>query len=146
MFVKDPRTQHVRPFVVWIPMLDADERTEVPSASRNVGVSPQYFDGEMQFGRVFAASIGLSRPVYDIYAFYGPDAEWTTTPPKPAFVIGKLGGVVVATPGLLPALPDQSRLQRDLRGHLEVVAATQPEGDVMLERLALEFAAKYPKR
>ena len=126
-------------------MLDADEAGEVPTASQNVGVSPQYFDGQMRFGRAFATSIGLAHPVYDIYAFYGPDAEWTTAVPKPEFVLGKLGGVVVATPGLVPALPDQSGLLPELRGHLELVAATQPEGDVLLEKLGLEFAARYAK-
>lgn len=124
-------------------MLDADERTAVPAATRNVALATQYFDPEMRFGAAFATSIGLSRPVFDIYAFYPPGAEWKDAPPAPALVIGKLGGVVVATPGALPALPDQSKLLPQLRGHLEVVAATQPEFDALFEKVAREFAATH---
>ncbi|MGE0869980.1 MAG: hypothetical protein AB7P03_15545 [Kofleriaceae bacterium] len=125
-------------------MLDSDERTAVPAATRNVGIATQYFDPDMVFGAAFAASIGLGRPVFDIYAFYAPGAGWTDGPPRPEIAIGKLGGVVVATPGVLPALADQSKLLPQLRGHLEVVAATQPEFDALFDKLARQFAAKYP--
>jgi len=143
-FVEDPRLARVRPYVVWIPMLDEDEGKEVPHASTNVRLSPQYFDGQMRLGTAVARALGLP-PVYDIYMFFGPEAEWTTTAPVPEVVIGQLGGAIVATPGALPALADQSKLLPELDGRLVVVAASQGAAfPALLEQVSLAFAARHP--
>lgn len=144
-FVEDPRLARVRPYVVWIPMLDEDEGKEVPHASTNVRLSPQYFDGQMRLGSDVAHALGLPQPVYDIYLFFGPEAEWTTTAPVPELAIGQLDGVVVATPGALPALTDQSKLLPELDGHMVVVAASQGAAfPALLEQVSVAFAMRHP--
>ncbi|MDB4963524.1 MAG: hypothetical protein JWP01_3523 [Myxococcales bacterium] len=141
----DPRMAHVRSFVVWIPMLDADEGSEVPSASKHAGLATQYFDGEKRLGHALATSLGLEQPLWDVFLFYPPGAMWTDAgAPVPEIVLAQGGGVIAVTPGVLPAADDQSKLLPELRGRLVVVAPSQAEFAAFLSRVALPFAARHP--
>jgi hypothetical protein len=132
--------------MVWIPMLDADEGSEVPAASRSIAVTPQYFDGEKRLGSALAAAYGFDQPLWDVYLFYPPGAVWTDDkPPLPEAMIAQAGGVIVATPGVLPAIADQSRLLPELVGKVVVVAASQAEFPAILERVAAPFAARHAR-
>lgn len=127
-------------------MLDADEATEVPHASANVGVTPQYFDGAMKLGLDLAHAMGTTTPVWDAYLFYPPGAKWTDHGlPVPDLAIAQQGGVVVGTPGTLPAQPDQSRLVPELRGKA-VVIGEQDRFEAMLRQVAETFAQRFPDR
>lgn len=127
-------------------MLDADEGSEVPFASRSIGVTPQYFDGEKRLGLALARRYGFEQPLWDVFLFYGPDAVWTDDgPPLPELVLAQAGGVIVATRGVLPPIADQSKLLPELAGKLEVIAASQAEFPAILERLAVPFAARHAR-
>jgi hypothetical protein len=133
----------LRAYVIWIPMLDADEGSEVPYASRNVGLSPQYFDGEMRVGRGLAATIGRRGPVWDTFMFFPPGAAWTDTGlPPPERAIAQDNGVVVGFADTLPPTPDQAKLPPDLRGKGSVVGE-QSDFENLLRRVVEPYAAKY---
>jgi hypothetical protein len=135
----------MRAYVIWIPMLDADEGSEVPYASRNVGLSPQYFDGSMLVGNALSKTLGRTGPVWDTFMFFPPGAAWTDGGlPMPERLFAQDNGVVVAMLDTLPPDPDQSKLPRDLRGKGAVVGA-QKDFEELLRRVADPFAAKYRK-
>lgn len=128
-------------------MLDADEASEVPSASVHAGLDPQYFDGEKRLGLALAQRDGIDQPLWDVFLMYPPDAVWTDAgPPLPEISLAQAGGVVVASPGVLPAIADQSKLLPELHGHMIVVAASQAEFPALLERVTTEFAARHLPR
>jgi hypothetical protein len=128
---------------VWIPILDADEGSEVPVASTNVGVTPQYFDGEKRLGDQLARTFGVVQPVWDAFFFYPPGAKWSDRGlPPPELAIAQEGGVVVGTPGSMPPLPDQSRLVPELKGKA-IVIGEQADFEAILEQLATAFAARH---
>lgn len=127
-------------------MLDADEGSEVPAASANVGVSPQYFDGQQRLGDQLAATLGIPSTVWDAYLFYPPGVTSTDRGlPAPALAIAQQGGVVVGTPGTLPAIADQARLLPELRGKA-VVIGEQAHFEDLLRRVAAPFAARHRAR
>jgi len=127
-------------------MLDRDEGSEVPSVSRHVQVSPQYFDGEMLLGAALARQAGVADPMWDVFYFYPPDATWPVGGlPVPTAVIAQLAGVVAGSPGTLPAIPDQSKLPPEFRGKLAVIGAQQ-DFAAILRRVAQPFAARYRAR
>lgn len=135
----------MRTYVVWIPAIDRDEGGNVPAASKHVGVSPQYFDGEKLVGMGLAKVAGLQEPVWDAFFFYPPGARWTPDGlPPSAVAIAQVGGIVAGPPGTLPAAADQSKLPAELRGKL-VVIGEQADFPTLLERVAKPFAAKYPR-
>lgn len=126
-------------------MLDAEEISEVPSVSRNVGVSPQYFDGSMKIGYGLGRDAGLrNESVWDAFLFYPAGVKSNEHGlPFPATMIAQQGGVVVGTPGTLPPVPDQSRMPRELRGKVEVVGE-QANFEDLLRRAAEGFVARKP--
>ena len=133
-------TLHVRTYVVWIPMLDRDEGSEVPSASGNVAVSPQYFDGGKLVGDALARQLGIDQTVWDAYLFYPPGAVSTDQGlPAPTLALEQTVGVVVGLGDTLPGVPDQSRLPAELRGKAVVVGA-QDRFEQLLDRVARRFA------
>lgn len=133
----------MRTYVVWIPMLDRDEGASVPAASKHVGVSPQYFDGEKRVGDGLARAFGLDAPVWDSFFFYPPGAKWTATGlPMPPVAIAQDNGVVVGTPSALPPGPDQSKLPSYLSGKM-IVVGEQKDFAALLEATAKAFLAAY---
>jgi hypothetical protein len=132
----------IRTYVVWIPMLDADEASEVPAASKSIGVSPQYFDGAMTIGNGVGRDGGLTETVWDVFMFYPAGVTSNANGlPFPETMIAQQGGVVAGTPGTLPALPDQSRMPRELRGKV-VVVGDQKNFEDLLRRAGENFLAK----
>jgi hypothetical protein len=129
-------------FVVWIPILDADEGVAVPTASANVQISPQYFDGAQRIGDQLARTFGASEPVWDAFYFFPPGATWTPEGlPVPAIAIAQEGGVVIGTPGTLPPLPDQSRIAPELRGKALVIGE-QADFEAILMQVAESFTER----
>ena len=126
-------------------MLDADEGSEVPSASTNIHLTPQYFDGQKRVGLALGRAAGSTQPLWDAYLFYPPDATWPDVgAPIPELAIAQLGGVVVGTPGTLPAKPDQSALLPELSGKAAVIGE-QENFDVILRQVAEPFVAHHRK-
>jgi hypothetical protein len=133
----------IRTYVVWIPMLDADEASEVPSVATNIAITPQYFDGEKRLGHQLAKAMDVDQPIWDSFFFYAPGATWTETGlPLPEVGIAQDNGVVIGTPGSLPPLPDQSRLGPGLKGKA-IVIGEQENFEAILEQIARAFAARH---
>jgi hypothetical protein len=124
-------------------MLDADEGSEVPHASTNVRLSPQYFDGEKRIGDGLAWAFGVRRTMWDIFLFYPPGATSTADGlPVPEVAIAQDNAVVLGTPGSLPALSDQSQLPADRQG-VAVVIGAQDHFEQILRQVAVPFAARH---
>ncbi len=137
-------TLKIRTYVIWIPMLDAEEISEVPAVSRNVGVSPQYFDGSMKIGDGLGRNAGLRETVWDVFMFYPAGVKSNENGlPFPETMLAQQGGVVAGTPGTLPALPDQSRLPRELRDKV-VVVGDQKNIEDLLRQAGEAFLARKP--
>ena len=125
---------------MWIPILDRDEGSSVPNASRNINVSPQFFDGEKRVGNSLAKAFAVDQPVWDSFFIYGPEAAWTRDGlPLPALAIAQESGVVIGTPGL-PARADQSGLSPALVGKA-VVIGDPDDFEAILRRTAQTYAA-----
>ncbi len=104
-------TKNLRTLVVWIPMLDNDERPDAVTASAQFSGLPEFWDGDKLAGHEVGASLGdPTWTAWDIYLFYPPGVVWTDHLPPPDTVLKQTLGMVVATKGKLPALPDQSAL------------------------------------
>ena len=119
-------------------MLDADEASEVPFVATNVGVSPQYFDGEKKLGSELAHAVGVDEPLWDAFFFYPPNAQL----PSFEVAIAQTNAVVVGTPNSLPATPDQSRLPAELRGKA-VVIGEQDNIEGILQQVGASFVSRH---
>lgn len=76
-------------------MLPSDDRNAAVKAAELFTPFPQvsqFHDADRLVGRAVAASLGArGRTAWDMYLFYGPDAEWTTQAPLPVDWIHQLG-------------------------------------------------------
>ncbi len=123
-------------------MLDADEGSEVPYASTNVGVTPQYFDGAMRIGKSLARAGRIGVPVWDIYLFYPAGVRSTEDGlPFPERAIAQVGGVLIATPAAAPPRADQSRLDPAWKASMAVVGS-QNQFPELLAKLAHQLAGR----
>lgn len=81
-------------FVVWLPMLPADNQEAARRSSKLVAdpsVS-QFYDPSLRVGHAIAASLGAAgRIAWDIYLFYPAGGEWTGAPPPPVDWMHQLG-------------------------------------------------------
>jgi hypothetical protein len=115
----------IKPLVVWIPMFDDDSpATASESGQRFFDSSiPQFWDGQQRLGKHVGRSIGAPDwTAWDVFLFYPPGVEWSAAgAPSPDAALAQVDGVVIATKGTLPALPDQSRLPKDMVDKAEVV-------------------------
>ena len=120
-------------------MLDNDERPAADKERASFTGVPQFWDGAQLLGQQLGNQLapGYDWIAWDIYLFYAPGAALDA----PTAALAQAGGVVIATPGLLPALPDQSRLPRRFRGHAVVVGEQAYFGS-LLQRAAASFIAK----
>jgi hypothetical protein len=129
-------------------MLEGDRRTEAVEASerfRDLGIS-QYWDDQHLLGHEIAGSLGVKGWVaWDVYLFYRPGVEWGDQGlPPPDAALAQAGGVVVATPGTLPALADQSALLKQMQGQLQVVGQ-QENLEALLKQVAEEITQRKPR-
>jgi hypothetical protein len=143
----------VHQIVVWIPMLDSDERPAADEASGLFGDAglPQFWDGEQRLGVEVARSVGAPTWVaWDVYLFYRPGAEWTDAglPPPDAALAqasNERGGGVIAARGTLPPRGDQAGVPERLAGRA-VMAGTYAELAPLLSEVAARFSASAPPR
>jgi hypothetical protein len=134
----------MKTIVVWIPMLDNDERPSAQAESGRFAGFPQFWDGEQLLGHEVAKSLGApSWIAWDIYLFYPPGAEWTDRGlPAPEAALAQAGGVVVGTKATLPPAADQSGLPKKLEGRAVVVGAMS-NLEALLAKAGEAFAARY---
>jgi hypothetical protein len=146
--VDNAATRSLSEIVVWIPMLADDSRGAAREASqlfRDAEVS-QFWDGRQHLGKEVGRSVGVPDWIaWDIYLFYAPGVQWLPGAlPTPAAALAQAGGVVVATKGTLPPLPDQARLPKDLLGKADVVGE-QSNLEALLTSVAETFARRNSK-
>jgi len=118
-------------------MLDGDARAAALESSALFADKPvpQFWDGEQLLGKAVTHSLGVphDKPAWDIYLFYGPEADWPAggDPPAPAKVIAQAGGVVIGGKGTLPAKGDQSSLPAWAQGRADVVGEQSELGSLL---------------
>ncbi|HET7768365.1 MAG TPA: hypothetical protein VFN74_06280 [Chloroflexota bacterium] len=84
--------------IVWLPMIASDEGSGVRDAPTLVPDSRarHFYDPARFAGRAIARSLGTPgserQTAWDMYLFYGPDAEWHDDPPSPDAWLHQLGG------------------------------------------------------
>jgi hypothetical protein len=135
--------------VAWIPMLDSDDRNAAVEMTRTYSDKPipQLWDSERLLGKEVTRSLGVERgnAAWDIYLFYGPDAEWTDAGlPPPEKVVAQAAGVVIGAKGTLPPKGDQSRVPPWAQGRADVVGE-QLELGTLLSQIVVPFVEKYKK-
>jgi hypothetical protein len=139
----------LRKIVVWIPMLDSDERPaadDISAMFADVAV-PQFWDGEKKLGLEVSRSFGdePDRAAWDVYLFYPPEAEWTDAGlPRAEKAIAQSMGVVIGVKGTLPPKGDQSDVPEWGKGAFDVVGE-QPELGALLSAIAVPYADKYER-
>jgi len=85
--------QQLRGFMVWIPMMDADDQAAAGSqADRFEDARVRHlWDGEKELGEAFARTLGLKRTAWDVYLLYAPGIIWDGEgPPTPTFWMHQL--------------------------------------------------------
>lgn len=142
----DAKAGSIPAIVVWIPMLDSDERGSAVEMTRIYADKPipQFWDGERLLGFEVSRSLGIEadRAAWDIYLFYPPDAEWTDAGLPPAVkVIAQSMGVVIGAKGTLPPRGDQSRIPKWAEGRADVVGE-QAELAALLTAIVVPFVEK----
>jgi hypothetical protein len=87
--------------------------------------TPQFWDGQLKLGKEVAVSVGAPDwTAWDVYLLYPAGAHTTDGHlPPPSGALAQMHGVVVATKGLLPAVPDQSALPADIANKVDVVGS-----------------------
>lgn len=93
----------MRIYVIWLPMLGGDTRSEVDEGLLADPRVRQFWDGERVTGRWFAEAnlgdLGYAGIVWDAYFLFGPDAFWDQ---RPSELIGS-GATVIEKSGELRA-------------------------------------------
>lgn len=148
--IDDARVASLRSIVVWIPMLDGDDRAAAQEMSRQFAdvAVPQFWDGERLLGLEVSRSLGLGpeRAAWDIYLFYPPGAEWTDAGlPPPAKAIAQSFGAVIGSKGTLPPKGDQRGLPDHYQGRADIVGEPS-ELAALLTAIAVPFVDAHRRR
>lgn len=88
------KSEEVRVYSAWVPMLASDTQVAVDRAAENLPDRrvTHYWDRNAELVTNFVPVLGLgNRPAWDVYMCYDRDAEWKDLPPKPNFWQEQLG-------------------------------------------------------
>ena len=117
--IEDPS---LRAYVVWVPVLPADQSTAAREACSLVPDhrASHFWDSEGGLARTFSRVLGLPSgcPAWDVYLTYPPGMRWEQEPPKPPYWHHQLGAAASA-----PQLDGEA-----LAAHLRRILASQHEG------------------
>jgi len=95
--IKDPS---LRVYVVWVPVLPADQSAPAREACSLVPDERacHFWDAEGVLQRTFSCVLNLTSgcPAWDVYLAYPPGARWDDEPPKPPYWQHQLGGAAMA--------------------------------------------------
>jgi hypothetical protein len=89
--------------IVWVPVLDSDTRSAAVMQADLLQTQDvvHEWDGNREASRLFATSLGLTGPGWDMYLVYGPGMQWNgTLPPSPSFWMHQLSPNVGVDPAL----------------------------------------------
>ena len=83
----------MRVYVVWVPSLQADNESKVPSATAKITDerASHYWDAEGKLKVAYQRAMKMDEPAWDVYYVYGRDAEWKNElPPVPVYYMHQL--------------------------------------------------------
>jgi hypothetical protein len=94
------RSEKLKVFVIWLPMVEGDSRDAAAEAIKLLGdvrVS-HFWDSRKEMARAFGKVIGQPngkqpRLAWDFYAVFGPSAKWKDDVPEPADWMHQLDGL-----------------------------------------------------
>jgi|SRR5215207_3546522 len=93
------KNEDVRVYAVYLPILQGDEESTVPLATKRLPDNRVsfYWDGKGELAQSYTPVLQLrkGRPAWDVYLAFNRDAEWKNdSPPAPDYWMHQLGGVV----------------------------------------------------
>lgn len=100
----------LRAYVVWVPILDGDDRRAASAAAARWPAARHFWDEGGHLSRAVGRLLGVPRDgrAWDVYLVYPRAARWTAGgPPRPAAWLHQLAGV---DPAVAPVL-DGERLR-----------------------------------
>ena len=116
--IEDPS---LRVYVVWVPVLPADQRTPAQEACSLASDkrAAHFWDAEGALPRTFSDVLNLPSgcPAWDVYLTYPPGIRWEEGPPAPPYWQHQLGAVARA-----PQLEGEA-----LAAHLRLILARRQE-------------------
>jgi hypothetical protein len=97
------RSAKLRVYVIWMPMLVTDARSEVDESLISDPRVRHFWDGDRAAGTFFAQTdlggLGSSGLVWDAFYIFGPHADWDAEPAE----LGGSGSPVITSTGELEA-------------------------------------------
>lgn len=93
------KSEDVRIYAVYLPILRGDEESTVPSATKRLPDNRVsfYWDGKGELAESYAPVLQLRKgqPAWDVYLAFNRDVEWKNDepPPAPDYWMHQLGGV-----------------------------------------------------
>jgi hypothetical protein len=87
------KQKDIEVYAVWEPMLPSDARFTVGRATKRLADSRvnHFWDADGVLAKAFAPVLSIDGDAWDVYLVYDRNAEWTDTPPKPAYWQEQLG-------------------------------------------------------
>ena len=91
------KSDDVRVYAVYLPMLRADQESTVPAAIEKLPDNRVsfYWDGKGDLGKSYSRvlQLGEGQPAWDVYMIYNRDAEWGGDPPAPDYWMHQLSSL-----------------------------------------------------
>lgn len=101
--VKRENSDRLDTTIVWVPVLDSDTRSAAVMQANLLQTHnvTHEWDGNREVSRLFATSLRLAGPGWDMYLVYRPGMQWNEMlPPSPNFWMHQLLPDVGADPAL----------------------------------------------
>lgn len=90
------KSQDVRVYAVYLPILRGDREESVPDAMKRLPDTRVsfYWDGDGRLAQDYSRVLQLpaGQPAWDVYPAFNRDAEWKGEPPAPDYWMHQLGG------------------------------------------------------
>lgn len=109
------RAAQLKGIVLWVPMLADDDAIAAAqqSGSRSDDRVQHWWDEDKEMSQLFAQTLGIQGPAWDVYLLYPPAIRWEgDVPPAPTFWMHQLSDPAAAPDRCLRY--DPSGLAREL--------------------------------
>ncbi len=111
--MKQVRDKRLRVYIVWMPILQADNRTAGLERSKEFSEHrvSYYWDANRIAGPLWQEVMKIPAFAWDIYFLYDKEAHWTSKPTVPIFYMHQLRG---ALDGPMLSVPDLTSKTNEL--------------------------------